>query len=290
MARTFATPTAFKASLEARLKMIAAQRNTDINSLRLKLVMERLLARLFSRPNQPWVLKGGYAMELRFRPRARTTRDIDLTCASDGQATLSQRLIAIRDQLQEAAEVDLGDFLTFRINTPSSELTGAPLGGARFPCETMMAGKIYGRFHIDLGFGDDAGDEPETLTGDDLLAFADILPAKVLALPKPQQFAEKIHAYTKPWSDRENMRTKDLVDLVLMIETSAVTPDEIAVAVTRTFTRRATHPLPRNLPSPPASWENEFKSLAAEARITANNLASAFKVLIAFWAQTSDKM
>jgi hypothetical protein len=108
------------------------------STITLKLVMQRLLARLFSRPNQPWVLKGGYAMELRFRPRARTTRDIDLTCASDGQDTLSQRLIAIRDRLQEAAEVDLGDFLTFRINAPSSELTGAPLGGARFPCEAML--------------------------------------------------------------------------------------------------------------------------------------------------------
>lgn len=285
MARTFATPAAFKASLEARLKTIAAQRNTDINSLRLKLVMERLLARLFTQPNPPWVLKGGYAMELRFRPRARTTRDIDLTCASDGKDTLGQRLIAIRDQLQETAEVDLGDFLTFRINTPSSELTGAPLGGARFPCEAVMAGKIYGRFHIDLGFGDDAGDEPETLTGDDLLSFADILPAKVLALPKPQQFSEKIHAYTKPWSDRENMRTKDLVDLVLMIETSAVAPEEIAIAVKRTFARRATHPLPRHLPAPPASWENEFKSLAAEAKIAANELVSAFDVLRAFWAR-----
>ncbi len=105
-----------------------------------------------------------------------------------------------------------------------------------------MAGKTYGPFHIDLGFGNDAGDEPETLTGDDLLAFANILPAKVLALPTPQQVAEKIHAYTKPWSDRENMRTKDLVDLVLMIETSAVAPHEIATAVARTFARRAPHP------------------------------------------------
>jgi hypothetical protein len=85
---------------------------------------------------------------------------------------------------------------------------------------------------------DDPGDEPDVLVGDDLLAFANITPAKVLALPKPQQFAEKIHAYTKPWTDRENMRTKDLVDLVLMIETDAVTPEQVAEAVRRTFARR----------------------------------------------------
>ncbi len=59
MARTFATPAAFKASLEARLKNVAAQRGADINSLRLKLVIEPLLARLFASPNPPWILKGG---------------------------------------------------------------------------------------------------------------------------------------------------------------------------------------------------------------------------------------
>jgi hypothetical protein len=284
MARTFATPAAFKTSLEARLKTIAAQRRTDINSLRLKLVMERLLARLFSTPNPPWVLKGGYAMELRYRPRARTTRDIDLTCAGDEGSPLSQRLIAIRDQLQEAVEIDLGDYLTFRIGAPRTELAGAPLGGARFPCEAFMAGKTYGRFHIDLGFGDDPGDAPDVLTGDDLLAFADILPAKVLALPKPQQFAEKIHAYTKPWSDRENMRTKDLVDLVLMIEAGAVTPDEVADAVQRTFAKRRTHDVPRTLPEPPKGWTHEFESLAAEAQIAANDLSSAFQTLSGFWS------
>jgi hypothetical protein len=194
MARKFASPAAFKASVEARLKALAQQRGIDLNALRLKLVMERLLARLFALPDPPWILKGGYAMELRYRPRARTTRDIDLTCSADADTPLAERLSGMRDQLQEAAEADLGDYLTFRIGSPTMELAGAPLGGARFPCEALMAGKLYGRFHIDLGFGDDPGDEPDVLVGDDLLAFANIAPAKVLALPKPQQFAEKIHA------------------------------------------------------------------------------------------------
>jgi Nucleotidyl transferase AbiEii toxin, Type IV TA system len=285
MARNFATPAAFKASLEARLKKVAGERDTDINSLRLKLVIERLLARLFASPNPPWILKGGYAMELRYRPRARTTRDIDLTCAGDNATPLTARLIATRDQIQDAAEADLHDFLTFQIGTPTTELAGAPLGGARFPCEAFLAGKTYGRFHIDLGFGDDPGDAPDTLTGDDLMAFAEIPPAKVLAIPKPQQFAEKIHAYTKPWADRENMRTKDLVDLVLIIETASVTPDEVAIAAKRTFARRATHELPKILSEPPAIWADDFKSLAAEARIEANELEIAFQLLSQFWSK-----
>ena len=61
MAKSYATPAAFKASLEARLRAVAAERGLPINTLRLKLVIERLLARLFARPNPPWLLKGGYA-------------------------------------------------------------------------------------------------------------------------------------------------------------------------------------------------------------------------------------
>ncbi|MCX5659621.1 MAG: nucleotidyl transferase AbiEii/AbiGii toxin family protein [Planctomycetota bacterium] len=162
---------------------------------------------------------------------ARTTRDIDLTCAAVGDMQLQTRLRDVREQLQAAAELDLGDYLAFRIEEAQTELAGAPLGGARFPCEAFLAGKTYGRFHIDLGFGDETGDVPETLTGDDLLAFVGVPPAQVLAIPTPQQFAEKIHAYTRPWTDRVNMRTRDLVDLVLLIETSSVEPPDIAIAV-----------------------------------------------------------
>ena len=160
MAKSFATPAAFKASLEARLRALAAERGLPLNTVRLKLVIERLLARLFVSPSPPWLLKGGYAMELRYRPRARTTRDIDLTCSASGESELQAQLDGIREQLQAAAAADLGDHLTFVIGSPQRELQGAPLGGARFPCEAFLAGKTYGRFHIDLGFGDDPGRSP----------------------------------------------------------------------------------------------------------------------------------
>lgn len=78
-----------------------------------------------------------------------------------------------------------------------------------------MAGRVFGSFHIDVGIGDALHGTPEPLRGEDLLAFAGIAPAEVLAIPKAQQFAEKIHAYTYPWTDRPNTRTKDLVDLLL---------------------------------------------------------------------------
>lgn len=282
MPRSFSTPAAFKASLEARLKAVAQQRGIPINTLRLKLVIERLLARLFAVSDPPWLLKGGYAMELRYRPRGRTTRDIDLTCSSV-EKTLDLRLAAVREKLQDAAERDMDDYLTYRIEAPSSELTGAPLGGARFPCEAFLAGKTYGRFHIDLGFGDDPGEAAETLVGDDYLAFAGIAPPRVLALAKPQQFAEKIHAYTFPWTDRVNMRTKDLVDLVLLIETASVDPKDVREAVQAVFTKRKSHEVPPSLPEPPKRWEKDFNTMSTEAQLTTRDMAASFEILREFW-------
>ena len=50
----------------------------DPNRLRWQVSFDRLLARLFREEPPPWVLKGGYALELRFKA-ARSTVDIDLT-------------------------------------------------------------------------------------------------------------------------------------------------------------------------------------------------------------------
>ncbi|PYT33137.1 MAG: hypothetical protein DMG58_08485 [Acidobacteria bacterium] len=47
-------------------------------ALRRQVSFDRLLARLFREESAPWVLKGGYALELRFKA-ARSTVDIDLT-------------------------------------------------------------------------------------------------------------------------------------------------------------------------------------------------------------------
>lgn len=287
--KRFATVGAFKASLEERLKRAAAHRGVPLNTLRLKFVMERLLARLFAMPDPPWLLKGGYAMELRYRPRARTTHDLDLSVGNaDAAATLQVRLEWVRDELQTAADTDPGDYLRYTIAAPQAELQGAPLGGARFPCEVTLAGKLYGRFHIDLGFGDAMTGEPERLTGEAMLEFAGIAPATVLAVPKSQQFAEKVHAYTFPWTDRTNTRTKDLVDLVLFLEQGGF-PDlaELRSALAATFGRRHSHPLPVELPPPPVSWENDYAAMAIEAQLQSDKLTAGFARVSAFWRESA---
>jgi hypothetical protein len=245
--------------------------------------MERLLARLFEKPHPPWLLKGGFALELRYRPRARTTRDLDLSIAgADFKISVADPSARLHEELRSASSRDLGDYLAFTLGESSRDLR-APLGGFRFRCECRLAGTRYAVFRLDIGFGAPTLQEPDILVGGDLLAFAGIKPAVVLAVPTTQQFAEKLHAYTFPWSDRTNTRTKDLADLLLLLEEGLGDSPALREALRATFSRQATHPVPENLPPPPANWQAAFAQMAAELKLPQANLESAHLRLADFW-------
>src|SRR2546430_16475857 len=96
--RTYATAGAFRRALEERLKRASLTGQIDPNRLRRQVSFDRLLARLFREESAPWVLKGGYAWELRFKA-GRSTVSIDLTVrqaaasASGGQDQLVRGML-----------------------------------------------------------------------------------------------------------------------------------------------------------------------------------------------------
>lgn len=187
MTHSYASAAAFLQALEVRLRSVALERGTHIQGLRLKVAIERLLARLFHEPSPPWLLKGGYALELRFRPRARFTRDLDLTLRGPVRSTtLDARLGHTHEALAAAAHRDLDDHFVFVVAPARKELTGAPDGGGAFGVTASMAGRVFAQFHIDIGFGDAEFGMAESLVCDDLLGFAGLAPATVLAIPKSQ--------------------------------------------------------------------------------------------------------
>ena len=262
--RTYATAGAFRRALEERLKRASLTDQIDLNRLRRQVSFDRLLARLFREEPAPWVLKGGYALELRFKA-ARSTVDIDLTLQRVVAATSAggDTNQVVREMLQSAADIPLGDWFEYAIGPPVMDLTAAPYGGARYPVEARMDERIFARFHLDAGIGDVVMQPLETIVCRDWLGFAGIESSRVRMIAREQQFAEKIHAYTLP-RNAANSRVKDLVDLALLIGSGGLDKQRILDALRLTFERRGTHDLPADLVPPPADWQIPFQALAEE--------------------------
>ncbi len=112
--RKYASATAFRVALESRLKKMAQEEGLDLQRVRRQAAFDRLLCRLFAAPDAPWLLKGGYAMELRLKT-ARTTRDIDLAMRRlpVPSAGWDANAGEVLESLRETGSLDLRDFFTY---------------------------------------------------------------------------------------------------------------------------------------------------------------------------------
>ncbi len=270
--KSYKTAGAFRTALETRLQTRAREQGTDLQRLRRQVAFDRFLARMFSKGPKaayPWVLKGGYAMELRMH-FARTTKDIDLTLHDGTRLSKSpkERAEQVRTMLQEAAAAPLDDHFEFLVGEAKQDLDGAPEGGSRYPIQARMDGRDFARFPVDVGVGDEVLVPLDVVTGEDWLCFGGVVPPSLPIISAEQQFGEKLHAYTLPRGERLNTRTKDLIDMVLLIRGEKLDKDKTAAAVRATFLRRATHEVPKELDPPPAEWEPVFDALAKECTLT----------------------
>jgi hypothetical protein len=265
MPREYATAKAFRRALEVRLGKVAETEQVQVNRLRRQVAFDRLLARLFRVESAPWTLKGGYALELRFKT-ARATIDIDLTIQKVAAASDVEANQVVRDLLQEAASFDLGDWFDYTIGPPVMDLDAAPYGGARYLVEATMDGRVFARFHLDAGIGDAVMQPVEVIECRDWLGFAGIGAPLVQTISREQQWAEKLHAYTLPRKNA-NSRVKDFIDLALLISSGGLEPERVAETLRLTFERRKTHALPLELVPPPPDWRGRFRALAEECGI-----------------------
>ena len=139
--RRYSSGTALRTALEERIKRMARDENIDLQRLRRQVAFDRFLARLFYSARRDWVLKGGYAMELRFH-KARTTKDLDFT-VRNRPAGAEDSVLAL---LQAVGSAEIGDWFSFRVGEATIDLDGAPYGGSRYPVEAMMAGRTFATF------------------------------------------------------------------------------------------------------------------------------------------------
>ena len=284
-AKSYKTAGAFRTALETRLQTRARKEGTDLQRLRRQVAFDRFLARMFSKgpkATYPWVLKGGYAMELRMHT-ARTTKDIDLTLHDGTHLSKDprERGEQVRAMLQEAAATRFDDYFEFLVGEATEDLGGAPERGSRYPVQARMDGRDFARFHVDVGVGDEVLEPLDVVTGEDWLGFGGVAPPSFPVISAEQQFAEKLHAYTLPRGERVNTRTKDLIDMVLLISGEKLDKDKTSAAVHATFVKRATHDLPKKLDPPPAEWEPVFDALAKECDLTMK-LREGFEVMREF--------
>jgi len=283
--KQYKTAGAFRTALETRLQTRAQVERTDLQRLRRQVAFDRFLARLFPTGpmgTYPWILKGGYAMELRIRS-ARTTKDIDLTL-HDGTRLAKdpdERRKQVRAMLQDSAAIQLNDYFEFLVGEPREELDGAPEGGSRYPVDARMDGRGFARFHVDVGTGDEVLEPLDVVEGRDWLGFGGIAPPSFPVISREQQFAEKLHAYSLPRGDRVNTRTKDLIDMLLLIRQGKLDNPRLAAALRATFAKRATHPMPQKLEPPPSEWEPVFQALARECDLDVS-LSAGFEIVQGF--------
>ena len=114
-----------------------------------------------------------------------------------------------------------------------------------------MDGRVFARFHVDIGVGDVLIDPTESIEGRDWLGFAGISSPTIWMIPQEQQFAEKLHTYTLPRQGTPNSRVRDLVDMVLLVRSGNLSRPKVLDALRQTFERRETHPMPSEISEPP---------------------------------------
>lgn len=268
MESRFKSATDFRKSLEARLKGISAKTGEDLQRIRRKVTFDRFLARIFASENSTsnFLLKGGYAMELRF-DTARATKDIDLTYLGRFNGDVEKAIEAqILEELRIIARLDLEDFFVYQIGESQLDLDNAPYGGARYPVVSLIDGRSFVNFKMDVGL-DILVNHVENIKGHDWLDFCQVSAPEFPMITIEQQFAEKLHAYTLPRDGKLNSRVKDLIDIVLLTNKRSFDLRVCKEATNTVFKVRATHLLPENLLPPPKEWEQPYQRMAQECSI-----------------------
>ncbi|MDP1836102.1 MAG: nucleotidyl transferase AbiEii/AbiGii toxin family protein [Chlamydiales bacterium] len=272
MNTTLSTATEFREQLETNLRAYSISTGESLQRLRQKVASDRFLARIFYREPSSFALKGGYAMELRIT-QARATKDIDLTSSIRVVDTTEPMTEVILQQLQTLANINLFDHFTFQIGQPQRDIENAPYGGSRHSISVLVDNRPFANFHLDIGC-DFLVDQVEEISGTNWLEFCGIAPPIISMISVEQQFAEKLHSYTLP-REQINTRTKDLIDLILLLNLRDQTPEVFLNALQRIFRARNTHLLPATIPKPPESWSKPFAAMATECGIS-SNLAEGF--------------
>lgn len=281
----YETSDAFRQALEERLRQRERETTEPLVRVRKRLIFERCMARLQKNVQSPWIVKGGFALELRLGLRARMTRDLDLgmDLGYFGGMTLTAAEVArqLRQDLHEEEE----DGFVFVVSE-GVELQHLPsVRVYRFTVEARLAGRRFETIRVDVGVGDPLIPPYDELAGSDLLAFAGIPPATIRATSRAQHLAEKVHALTRPHEESLNSRVKDLADILLLMNLGLPEHTVVQDAVRQIFQARQSHAIPTQIAAPPVTWTSSFAVMAKDLQIAETSPESATARLNEYWTK-----
>ncbi len=243
----------FRHALETRIRNISLETEMPLVRLRKLVAFDRFLIRLVHTQPDKWVLKGGYALQLRLGDRSRTTKDIDLLA--------KEQKNKVYPALQAAGFLDLGDWFSFEV-APATESAIEGPSVLRFGIRALLDNRSFESFHIDVGVGDPIIGSIDYLETPDLLSFANLKPVRIPCYPVNQQIAEKLHAYSRPRGSGPSSRVKDFIDILLLAELGAINKQELMAAIQATFDHLSTHEIPSEITPPPKEWLRSYNRMA----------------------------
>jgi len=281
----YATPGALRAALDQRLVQEATASGRDIARLRRRIVVERLLVRFANDDDGQWVLKGGVAVEVRLPDKARRTRDIDFARRGfDGYVDGDERMRgSLIDVIQSDPQADLFEFRldSFR----QMRIEGMPGDGWRASIDCRLNGRTFDRVTVDVVARTSEVERVERVRLPGTLSFAGVPTIEIVAVDLNQHFAEKLHAMVRDYGERQSSRVKDLVDLVLFIETGLEATTDLRQVVGALFLARGSNQL-IEIPDPPVGWDVRYAELADEIKLTVRTIDEAMALLREFWSRT----
>jgi hypothetical protein len=208
-----------------------------------------------------FLIKGGIACELRFQDRARATRDLD--------GLFHGSLDELLADLDTAFAAPYSGF-SFSYTPPEAV---RETGAHRFDVKLTYQGRGWATMRVEVSPPEGHAHEPESVPALSVSEFGLTGPAEVTCLSLRYQIAQKIHACTERFPDRENERVHDLIDLQLM-ETLIKDYDRVKAADIEIFELRSTHTWPPTLTVEP-TWPDTYRQLAAELDFPTKDLDDA---------------
>jgi len=263
---------------KARLEQLVTQWQKDsgqpVARLNLRIAAMMLagaLARITDEDGEAmFATKGGVAMELRMKDRARATRDVDLVLRGDPAV--------LADLLDAGLREPYNDF-TFR----RGEIAKLPLrpGVQTLRVQVAFAGKILCSPQLEIAPVETGHEEFVAIPGYDLMPVGIEGPDLVPVLAERWQIAQKLHAVTERFPDgRENPRFRDLIDLQLL-QSLEPALDAVLDACERVFAARGQQPWPPVVEAP-ASWATGYTALASDLGLAMLDVTEAVDAIRGF--------